>query len=401
MTAPAVPRARVLCVDDEPNVLAGLARTLRPYYEVETAGSAPEALARLGRGGAFEVVVSDLRMPEMDGVAFLGRVRQHAPDAIRVLLTGDADLTGAIAAVNEGQVFRFLVKPCATDALIKSVAAAVAQHRLVTAERVLLEQTVRGSIQALTDLLAIAQPAAFGRATRLKRLCERLAAALDVPDRWQVEVAALLSQVGYVVVPAETAARLQCGQRLTQADHDLLGRLPQLAERLIASIPRLDGVRAILLHQNTPYVRRSADAGRVLDAPPVGSRLLRVVHDYDVLEARGMPPAIALDTLETRAGEYDPSALAALRRLVAGEDVRVPARVEELRLTDVRIGMIFATDVTAANGLLLVARGQTVTPSLLDRIQNSWYDFASGLKVSMIVEAADREAVTSELRRPA
>ena len=128
------PRARVLCVDDEPNVLAALSRTLQPFHDVVTATGAAAAIARLERGEAFHVVVSDLKMPEMDGVAFFGRVRQLSPDSVRVLLTGNADLSGAIAAVNEGQVFRFLVKPCASDALLRALAAAVEQqHRVIGA----------------------------------------------------------------------------------------------------------------------------------------------------------------------------------------------------------------------------------------------------------------------------
>jgi response regulator RpfG family c-di-GMP phosphodiesterase len=394
------PRARLLCVDDDPNVLSALSRVLRPHYDVTTSTSALAALAQLEGGESYHVVVSDLRMPEMDGVAFLGRVRQQAPDTARVLLTGNADLSGAIAAVNEGQVFRFLVKPCEADALLKALAAAVEQNRLVTAERVLLEQTVHGSIKALTDLLAIVQPASFGRATRIKRHVEALAVALALPDRWQVEVAALLSQVGYIVVPPETAERLQKGQRLSRAEQDLVTRLPHLAERLVASIPRLEGVRAILAHQNTPF----AGAGRESAAPaatavPIGARLLRVANDVDVLEAQGMPLAMAVDALEARTGEYDPAVLAALRRLVVGEAKRPVTRLAEMRLAEVQVGMTFATDVVAANGILLVARGQEVTQSLVERIWNSWYGFATSLQVSMVVAVDDRKALASELQR--
>ncbi len=379
----ATPRPpRVLCVDDEPNVLAGLGRVLRARYEVVTAESAAGGLARLRDGEPFEVVVSDLRMPRTDGIAFLTGVRQVAPDTVRVLLTGDADLLGAIAAVNEGQVFRFLLKPCAPDALLMALGTAVEQHRLVTAERVLLEETVHGCIKALTDLLAIVQPASFGRATRLKRHVEALAVALGVPDRWQVEIAALLSQVGYIVLPPEVAERVQRGNRLTSADRDLVARLPRLAEQLVASIPRLDAVRSILLHQDVPF-EGSATAGAEV---PVGARLLKVAQDFDALEARGMPAALALDALERRSGLYDPAVLAAMRRVCGvGE---LTAVVEEMRLADVRHGMIFATDVTSPRGLLLVARGQEVTPSLYERIWNSWYGFATNLQVTMIVNGA-------------
>lgn len=368
-------RPRVLCVDDEPNILASLQRSLRVQYEVVTASSAGTALERIEREPPFAVVVSDLRMPGTDGIAFLGCVRQRAPDTVRVLLTGDADLDGAIAAVNQGQVFRFLVKPCDQSALLGALRAAAGQHRLITAERVLLEQTVHGSITALTDLLAIVQPASFGRGTRLKRHVEALAAELDLPDRWQMEVAALLSQVGYIVVPPEIAERLRAGRPRNRAERDLGASLPRLAEQLIESIPRLEGVREILRHQQAGYAAGSG--------VPIGARLLRVANDFDVLETQGMAPGLALDALESRRDAYDPAVLAAMRR-VCGLVKRL-AVVEELRLADVQIGMIFAADVASPNGLLLVARGQEVTHGLRKRITNIWDGFAASVRVQMIV----------------
>jgi response regulator RpfG family c-di-GMP phosphodiesterase len=403
-SAPAttVERPRVLCVDDEANVLAALSRTLRAHYDVVTAESAEAGLAQIAAGEPFAVVVSDLRMPGTDGVAFLAAVRELAPDTVRVLLTGNADLAGAISAVNEGQLFRFLVKPCAPEALLNALDAATQQHRLITAERVLLEQTVHGSIKALTDLLAIVQPASFGRATRLRRHVEALAIDLGLPDRWQVEVAALLSQVGYIVVPADLAERVDQGRPLTRADQDLLARLPRLAEQLVASIPRLEAVRAILLHQSASFASEADVPAALADVVvPIGARLLRVAQDFDVLETQGMTPAVALDVLDGRTGLYDPAVLAALRR-VCGVEIQVSA-IGEMRLADVQLGMIFASDVVTANGLLLVARGQEVTAGLLERIWAVWYSFATNLRVSMILSGGAAfpapQPAASETRR--
>lgn len=105
-------KPRILLVDDEPNVLSALARQLHPLYQVSLTPSPEEGLLLLEREGPFAVVLSDMRMPKMDGATFLKHVRERSPDTIRLLLTGHADLESAIAAVNEGQVFRFLTKPC-------------------------------------------------------------------------------------------------------------------------------------------------------------------------------------------------------------------------------------------------------------------------------------------------
>lgn len=119
--------------------------------------------------GPFAVVVSDLRLPGMDGLAFLDRVKEMSPDTIRILLSGNADLESAIAAIDQGNVFRILQKPCEKTELVEVLNAAVEQYRLVTSEKVLLTQTLHGSVKALCDLLALANPAAFSRGMRAKQ----------------------------------------------------------------------------------------------------------------------------------------------------------------------------------------------------------------------------------------
>ena len=136
---PARTQIRVLFVDDEPYVLAGLTDLLRGRYQVTTATSGAEALQIIVDSEPFSVIVSDFAMPGMSGAEFLGQARHASPDAIRLLLTGQATLEGASAAINEGQIFRFLIKPCSGSHLIQALDDAVEQYRLVTADRQLLE----------------------------------------------------------------------------------------------------------------------------------------------------------------------------------------------------------------------------------------------------------------------
>jgi len=205
----------ILCVDDEPKVLEGLVLNLRRHYRVSTANNGQGGLAIVDGTDPPAVVVSDMRMPEMDGAAFLSQVKERSPDTVRLLLTGQADLESAIAAVNHGQVFRFLTKPCAPPTLLTAIEAAVAQHRLITAERELLEKTLRGSIKALTEILSLASPLIFGRATRLKQHATELVAGLGVPFSWQLEVAVMLSQIGCIVLTAENNEKLYYGKPLS------------------------------------------------------------------------------------------------------------------------------------------------------------------------------------------
>ena len=183
MTAPALPR--LLLVDDEPNVLHALRRTLRGQAEATLCTDPLEALAQLERDVAEDLapaaVVCDMRMPGLDGAATLARVRELSPDSTRLLLTGQTDLAAAVRAVNDGGVFRFLTKPCPPEELLAAVADAVAQHRLVTAEKELLEQTLKGLVTALLETLGLADPQVFTRALRVKRLATSLARTAGVP----------------------------------------------------------------------------------------------------------------------------------------------------------------------------------------------------------------------------
>jgi len=353
-------RVKVLCVDDEPHVLEGLALHLRRTCEVVVATSGRAGLEELARQGPFAVVLSDMRMPAMDGAAFLSQVREAAPDTTRMLLTGHADLQAAISAVNEGQIFRFLTKPCPPDQLRLAFDAAAEQHRLVTAERVLLEQTLHGSIKTLTDILSMTNPVAFGRATRIKKHVSELADALGMQNRWQVEVAAMLSQLGSISLPEETAERFYNGQELSAQEKAMVARMPKVTEELLANIPRLEPVREILTEQGTPL-----EAGRGKTDIPLGARILKIVVEFDELESRGLSVLLALDTMLGREGWYDPQILQAFVQIKGEQRV-----VKEIPLQAVRVGMVFAEDVRTKAGILLVARGYEVTQSFIEKVRN-------------------------------
>ena len=154
---------KILFVDDEPGVLEGFRRLLHKEFLLDTAGSGREGLAAIASAGddPYAVIVSDMRMPGMDGVQFLSRVRITSGDSVRIALTGYADIQAASNAVNEGAIFRFLTKPCEKEVLAKALTAALIQHRLVIAEKGLLEKTLRGSVKVLTDVLSLVNPAGF------------------------------------------------------------------------------------------------------------------------------------------------------------------------------------------------------------------------------------------------
>ncbi len=126
---------RVLCVDDEPFVVEGLCHQLERHYEVEVATSGKAALEAMSSGKEFAVVISDMQMPEMNGATFLEQVKLRWPRTIRMLLTGHADMEAAAEAVNKGDIFRFLLKPCAAEELRRAIEEACERREELEAER--------------------------------------------------------------------------------------------------------------------------------------------------------------------------------------------------------------------------------------------------------------------------
>ncbi len=360
-------RARLLCVDDERQVIDGVSLQLRRAYDVVGATSGEAALELLGKDRAFSVVMSDMRMPGMDGATFLARAREIAPDSTRILLTGHADFAHAVAAVNEGGIFRFLTKPCPPADLRRALDAAVEQHRLVTAERVLLEQTLRGCVKTLTDILALTSPLVFGRASRIRATALDVARHAGMTETWALEVAVMLAQLGAIPVPEEVLVKEHSGAKLTPDEEEMLERARQVNDRFLANIPRLETVRAIV------DLSGGGDGSPRSTAKPtpqvvVAAKMLRMAADFEALESRGETPARALDLMAGRTGQYEPTLLTALRAVRANHAAE--GAILEIRARSLVHGMVFVDDVKTTSGALLVARGFEVNSSFLERVRN-------------------------------
>jgi diguanylate cyclase (GGDEF)-like protein len=163
------PRYKILCVDDETQVLEGLSLQLGRRYEVLTALSGAEALQILQREERISVLISDMRMPRMDGATFLARARSIAPNAGRILLTGQTDLRSAIAAVNEAQVLKFLSKPCPPPELHAAVETAIEHYRQSSTATTGLRRTLTAQIISQDPVTGLASRSYFNAA--LSEIC--------------------------------------------------------------------------------------------------------------------------------------------------------------------------------------------------------------------------------------
>jgi response regulator RpfG family c-di-GMP phosphodiesterase len=360
-------RPRVVCVDDDPQVLSGLSLHLRRRYEVETAMSGAAALELLARQPPAAVLISDMRMPGMNGAELLAKASVSHPQTTRVLLTGHAELDSAISAVNNGRIFRFLVKPCPPPELLATVDAAADLHRTTLAEQVLLEQTLHGSIKVLTEVMSISNPVAFGRAQRIKQHVTLLADKLELTERWQVEVAAMLSQLATFTLPPETLEKLYYGAELTSDEQAMLEQSPDVTDQLLSHIPRLETVREILADHGKPWLKPEQELSPERAQLQRWTAMLRVAVDFDTLEAQGLSSGAALATLKGRAEQYEPQVLSAF---LSAFGQRRDDKARDISIAALRSGMILAADIKMATGTLFVARGYEITPAFLERVKN-------------------------------
>ena len=358
---------RILFVDDEPNVLNAIKRQLADKFRIVTTTEPREALKAVSQNGSYAVIVSDLRMPAMDGIRFLSKVRELSPDTIRMMLTGYADLDTAIKAVNEGSVFRFLTKPCAEDELINVLNIGLKQYRLVTAEKELLEKTLRGGIEVMTDLLSMANPEAFGRSLRISRVVTEIASRLGVSDLWKLDTAAMLSQIGWLLLPSHTLMKLYDGRRLTSVETKTLNMNPKISSDLIKNIPRLEPVAEIIFYQNKHFDGSGQpDDKRWGKLIPLGSRILKVALDFDLLEAQGITKGRALTQMHDRTGWYDPEVMEALEKFVGLEK---DFQVKEVKVIELKANMVLDQDVRSTTGQLLIPRGRQLNAVALSRLR--------------------------------
>jgi response regulator RpfG family c-di-GMP phosphodiesterase len=397
---PNKPAEKILFVDDDPNILASLLRQMRRHFSVDTALGAQPALELLASQGPYAVVVSDFKMPGMDGVQMLNRFMELAPDTVRILLTGYADAETAIRAVNEGNIFRLLTKPIDTETLIRALVAGIKQYRLINAERDLLQQTLAGMIKVLTELLSLLNPEAMGRSARIRELVGDLARHMGLDSDWTLESAAMLCQVGMLVVPPDAVQKLYAGEQLTGEELQLYDMHPMIGSDLIKHIPRLEEVSRIIAFQEKHYDGSGPPPAATESAEeiPLGARVLKVAQDYDLLLSQKGDSDLALTEMRARKGWYDRkilNALAAHMSLDKTEKVRLVSIKE---LTE---SMVLAEDVMAVDGRILVPRGYQVTRLLVNHLLN----FAKSLGVVEPLKvvsqpAGDQSSSTAENGQP-
>lgn len=375
---------KILVVDDDTNLLAGMRRLLGQKFNITTAEGGIEALGQAQNEGPFAVIVCDMRMPGMDGVEVLRRFQEVSPDTTRIMLTGNADQKTAVEAINGGQIFRFFNKPCSMATLSEGILAGIRQYRLIAGERELLEGTLSGSVALMNDVLSLVAPESFQRSLRLRGWSLQVAAGMDMDSPWELELAASLARIGEISVPSEVMARSRSGQRLTPVEEEMLSRVPETGAALVRKIPRMTQVADAIAHQDKWFnghgLPQDGKAGHDI---PLNARILHVLLALDDVGS-GELTRTAFASLEKMQGRFDPAVLAAAARGLTAMIVDEAAFTRfDVPSSGLRPGDYLEASLELENGKLVLAAGQTITDALFVRLQNlhKMYKFRDPVRI--------------------
>lgn len=355
----------VLMVDDDRNLLDSFRRQFHKRLNLETATSGADGVQAVLDGGPFAVVISDMMMPSMNGIEFLSRVRSIAPNTVRIMLTGNANLQIAIDAVNNGHIFRFLNKPVEPDQLYQIIVDGIQQYRLITNEKILLNKTLKGAVDLLADILSMLNPTTFSQSSRIKRHVRTMVKSLSLEDAWHFDLAAMLCQLGYISLPQRLIDKLAAGEALSHSEQQIYHTHPGVGARLLKHIPRLEIVSAMVERQDD-NVGRIDFEGRLDNEQKavLGGQILKVAIAFDRLICRGLSQEEAIAQLKDNAREYDP---------VLVETLDIGARHQKLEVLtlpihELRPGLILDQPIATESGLLLIAKGQVLSQAVLLRL---------------------------------
>jgi response regulator RpfG family c-di-GMP phosphodiesterase len=379
---------KILFVDDEPSVLEGYKRLLGRDVHADTAIGGELGLAAIAETGPYAVVVSDMRMPQMDGAQFLAKVRDLSPTTVRLALTGYVDIDTAMAAVNEGNIFRFLTKPCSRENLVKAIDAALVQYHLLIAEKELLERTLRESVSVLTEVLSFSNPAAFSRAMRLRRFAQHVTGKLKKTSTWQFEIAAMLSQLGCVTLAPELVNAAYSGDQLSAEDQSKFDAHPAFAWEMVSRIPRLEAVAQMIACQNKPQFQVRARSEEEKQEIEFGIQLLQAGVMFEKYLSRGLNPMEAARGVRAALKTCDEAILRCLDDLVPS----MPMHARDCAIADLAVGMTLQQDVFNDVGMLVVAKGQELTNQWIERLKGLSRLGVIGRRATVLIPASQSES---------
>ncbi len=411
--------ARLLLVDDEENILLSLKRLFRSSgYEIITATSAIQALELLASQQPVDVIISDMRMPQMDGAEFLEQVALQWPDTIRILLTGYADLNSTVAAVNKGSIYRYISKPWEDSDIKLTVLRGLERkhleqerHRLeklthaqneelkqlnATLEKRVVSRTAelnqamgfleqandtlkrqyRESIKVFATLMEMREGSVAGHSRRVADLARKLAFTMGLHEEaaQQTLYAALLHDIGKLCLPDTLLSKPV--NTLSDEDRAQMARHPLIGQAVLMSLEPLREAATLIRSHHEQYDGLGFPEGLSGKNIPLGARIVAVVNDYDALQigtifAEKFSATEAKQfLLDNRGKRYDPEVVNAFAYLIdEWEHANQQAQIVSIKSRALKAGMVLAHDLITKDGVLLLSKDYMVDEKLIETIR--------------------------------
>ena len=413
----------VLCVDDEPNILSALRRLLRPSgYRVLVAESGAEGL-ELMASEQVDLVISDMRMPNMDGAAFLAAVKAGWPDVVRILLTGYADMASTIDAINRGEIFRYVTKPWVDSDMLLTLRQGLERKALEADKRRLealtqqqnetlrqlneslevkvqartaelqkanerLKNSFLNSIKIFSSLIELRHPALAGHSRRVAAMGRSLAlkVGMDAKAAQEVFLAGLLHDIGKIGFPDKLLAKPV--RTMAFDERQVYNKHPLAGVHALMAFDELGTAARMIRHHHERYDGQGFPDGARGNDIPLGARVLAVANDFDSLQigtfsAQQFTPKEAKQIMEKDRGKrYDPLVLDALFELT-GAPPAPPLREVRLRLSELKPGMVLTRDFVSREGALLLGADHKLDAKLIEKMQA--YEASEGLVMTAFV----------------
>jgi response regulator RpfG family c-di-GMP phosphodiesterase len=422
--------ATLLFIDDEANILAALERLFWPLgYTILTAESGAKALALLEQK-TVDLVICDMRMPQMTGAEVLEQIRGRWPDVVRILLTGYSDLNSTIDAINRGEIYRYIAKPWDDNDIVLTVRDALERKQLLAEKQRLealtqrqnealkelnasLEDKVRQrteqlrdamksladaheqlkkdyytTLQVFANLMELRRGTMAGHSRRVAQLCRNIAHKMQLPesDIQSIETAALLHNIGKIGLPDRLLDKPY--MELPDADRAEFNKHPQRAAAALMALDPLQQAAKIIRYHLDHYDGVGNFSGLRGESLPLGARILLVASHYDALQ-QGLishgpqSPEQALNTIVSGSDtHYDPIVVDVFREMMS--HVSNYARVEsEFLVTSAQLyeGMLLTRDVVTDNGMLLLLKDSKLSVEYIRKIRE--FERASGEQLTI------------------
>ena len=421
----------ILCVDDEPNILSSLKRLFRAKgFQVRVAESGQAGLALLACE-AVDLVISDMRMPEMDGTQFLAQVRVRWPDTVRLLLTGYSDVNSIIDAINRGEIFRYIAKPWDDNDIVLIVRQALERKALEQEKKRLealtfqqnealkaLNASLEARVQARTAELSTANDKLktnyvttlkvfstlfemrganlAGHSRRVADFARRIALKLGLDSKQvqEIFVAGLLHEIGKVGFSDEML-NTSVGM-MKPAQLDIYRTHAALAEQLLLPLQDLKEVSEIISAQFERFDGTGFPAQLAAEAIPIGTRILSLASDYNNMQMGALtlsklsPEEARIIIVHSSGKRYDPRVVAAFEDLLGGaarDDVeRARIRERPVLSREMHPGMVLSRDLITPSGLLMLSTDHVLDERLIRKIRD--FERSGAMKLTAYIREA-------------